>query len=118
MALGAQDGTLLLLQVAALAIQMVGLPQIRFGTFVLTAMAFGTALILRRFPLQFPSVVIKEMMALAAILQACRFIMNVMGEHRRWTLGVFKLRVIHKLHILLRIGCGHGQGDAQQDRDK
>ena len=57
-------------------------------------------------------------MALAAILDTGVFIVGVVEKHGRRPLGVGKFRVVHILHILLRVGRGRSQDKPQQDRDE
>jgi hypothetical protein len=109
MTLGAHDGPFLLLQMAVFAVEMVRLDQFGFAALVLIAVTLGTGLILRGFILYNIAVLIIQMVALGAVVQSSGFIVFIMGEDRRPTLGVVKHLIAHKYHIFLGVARRYHQ---------
>ena len=103
MTLAAHKRAFFLPAMAVLAIEMKSLHQ--SGPFPgrLEVMAIRATLIFRRFILQQVAVLIIDMMAQIAVLDLCQFIVFIMLENGRRSLGVVKNIVIDKLHVFLRI---------------
>ena len=103
MALPAQDGALLFLEVAPPAPEMISIHQTGYGAISSFSMTIGTHLVFRGLPFYQLAILIKNMMAHAAIIQTSLFVMAVMGKNSRRSLGVLEFRVIHDLHVLLAV---------------